>query len=54
MMERAIKRDWTTAYQRRKVALSSDEVRRSLELAEEAISVDPISRGDGGSKSTAS
>lgn len=29
---------------RRKAALTNDEVRRSLELAEEAISVDPLHR----------
>lgn len=36
---------WAPAYQRRKATLTNDEVRRSLELAEEAISVDPLHRG---------
>ncbi len=44
MTEAPIKRDWTKAYRERKAALASDEVRRSLELAEEAISVDPVHR----------
>jgi len=39
-----MKRAWAPAYQRRKAAIANDEVRRSLELAEEAISVDPNHR----------
>ncbi len=42
--EAGIRREWALAYQRRKAALSSDEVRKSLELAEEAIAVDPNHR----------
>ena len=42
--EAGIRREWALAYQRRKAALSSDEVRKSLELAEEAIAVDPSHR----------
>ncbi len=47
MTEGDIKRDWTKAYRLRKAALARDDVRQSLELAEEAISVDPIHRGAG-------
>ncbi len=42
--EAGIRREWTPAYQRRKSRISSDEVRRSLDLAEEAITVDPNHR----------
>lgn len=37
-----MKRDWAPAYTLRKATLTNDELRRSLELAEEAISVDPF------------
>lgn len=36
--------DWTPQYKRRKAAIQSDDVRRSLELAEEAVLVDPHHR----------
>lgn len=39
-----MKREWAPAYRLRKATLANDEVRRSLELAEEAISVDPLHR----------
>jgi hypothetical protein len=39
-----MKRDWVPAYRLRKASLANDEIRRSLELAEESISVDPFHR----------
>lgn len=39
-----MKRDWVPAYRLRKASLTNDEIRRSLELAEESISVDPFHR----------
>ena len=43
-MEVPIKRDWAPAYRFRKASLASDQIRRSLDLAEESISVDPFHR----------
>ena len=43
-MEVPIKRDWAPAYRLRKASLASDQIRRSLDLAEESISVDPFHR----------
>jgi hypothetical protein len=37
-----MRREWAPAYRLRKASLTNDEVRRSLDLAEEAISVDPL------------
>ena len=39
-----MKRDWAPAYRLRKARLTNDQIRRSLDLAEESISVDPIHR----------
>lgn len=39
-----MKREWAPAYRLRKATLTHDGLRRSLELAEEAISVDPFHR----------
>lgn len=39
-----MKREWAPACRLRKATLTNDELRRSLELAEEAISVDPFHR----------
>lgn len=39
-----MKREWAPAYILRKANLDSDQIRRSLELAEESISVDPVHR----------
>ena len=39
-----MKRDWVPAYTVRKASLTNDTLRQSLELAEEAISVDPLHR----------
>jgi len=39
-----MKREWAPAYVLRKANLASDQIRRSLELAEESISVDPVHR----------
>lgn len=39
-----MKRDWAPAYRLRKASLASDQIRRSLDLAEESISVDPFHR----------
>lgn len=39
-----MKRDWAPAYRLRKATLTNDDLRRSLEMAEEAISVDPFHR----------
>jgi hypothetical protein len=44
MSSRPVEVRYTQAYLRRKQALVNDEVRRSLELAEEAIAVDPDHR----------
>lgn len=41
-----MRREWAPAYRLRKASLTNDEVRRSLDLAEEAISVDPLHRGE--------
>ena len=39
-----MKRDWAPAYRLRKASLTNDQIRRSLDLAEESISVDPFHR----------
>ena len=39
-----MKRDWAPAYRLRKASLANDQIRRSLDLAEESISVDPFHR----------
>ncbi|MGK2849893.1 MAG: hypothetical protein ACSLFN_03140 [Candidatus Limnocylindrales bacterium] len=39
-----MKRLWAPAYRLRKATLLNDDIRRTLELAEEAISVDPFHR----------
>ena len=39
-----MKREWAPAYMLRKGNLASDQIRHSLELAEESISVDPVHR----------
>lgn len=39
-----MKREWAPAYRLRKATLLNDGLRRTLELAEEAISVDPFHR----------
>lgn len=44
MSNRPVEVRYTQRYLRRKQALVNDEVRRSLELAEEAIAVDPDHR----------
>lgn len=39
-----MKRDWAPTYRLRKSTLANDQIRRSLDLAEESISVDPQHR----------
>lgn len=39
-----MKGDWVPAYRLRKASQTNDQIRRSLDLAEESISVDPFHR----------